>query len=186
MTLLEVLVAKVLSQSMRIEQGLSDGRYDSGVHRLRLAWLAESIRAMQASPLDAEQVLSASGRRLRFETLSSPLAPRGGVGVVEVEFSYDTATDSTSLNLRDSRVASDTLGGSGVRLLSWQGRQGGLKYLDHLGGLHSEWNPKSSALLRLHPSAILVETGLRGWEQLIIQIDASPVAPVSRKQVDSL
>lgn len=198
MTLLELLVAMVLtsflvallaqllSQAMRIEQALSEGRYSEGIQALRMRWLTESIRAMQPSPLDATQVLSANERQLRFETLASPLAPQGGAGVLEAYFAYDARSDSTGLYLRDVAAERDEGAHRSIQLLSWPGRAGSLKYLDHLGGVHGDWNPKSSNSLRMQPSLVVVETGLRGWEKTIIQVDASPIAPVSRRQVDSL
>lgn len=200
LTLLEVLIALVLTsyvvtmlgqilhQAMRVEQSLETGRFEQSVLRLRVGMLRESIRSALPVRSGAEGAFEGQGGVLRFQSVASPFQSKGAVGSLEISFRYDSSSDSSGLYVRPINQGASSLSDvvAATRLLVWSGRKGYFRYMDHQGQWHEDWMQTPASERRVLPVAVAIETGLPEWPRLLVQVDASAVAPPTLKELESL
>lgn len=201
LTLLEVLVALVITsyvvtllaqalyQAMRIENQMNEFQFEQLSDDLRASMLLESIRGILPLGPDEPHAFQGRARSLTALSTGTPYGGANSVGGMTLSLVYIAAEEVTELQLSrpqaQSMLAAEVPAAT-VTLLRWSGTRGAFRYLDEKGRWVDEWLVPKDGIPPVLPRAIAIETGLVHGPYLMASIDAAPIAPPSRRQLEAL
>ena len=180
------LLGQALFQAARLERELGEVRGGRFADALQVTMIRDAVRAIVPIGISEENAFEGTRTVVRATTVDSPFGGGGAVVVMQLELASSKSADRTELRLSTWRPGIALTERQSVLMLDWPGRPGAFKYLDADGEWKDEWKPTLEMVGRVLPRAIAVPLGpgLDRW--LMIPIEASPYAPMSRREVEAL
>jgi hypothetical protein len=183
--LLATIVAQALAQLARIERLLEGGQLDSMVDSVRAEWVRDTLAALLPGRVAERERLAGTTLGLTGLSADAPLLPAPGLARVRLRLVFEERTGVTALHYDDPSLEDRSSEPRSVVLLSWPGRSGRFRYLDHKGQWQDEWSSRNSGMRAL-PAAIVLETGLAALPMIVAAPRATETQLPTRRQLESM
>lgn len=180
------LLGQALFQAARLERELGEVRGGRFADALHITMVRDAVRAIVPVGISEDNAFEGTRTVVRATTVDSPFGGGGAVVVMQLELASSTSTDRTELRISTWRPGFAVSERQTIPMLDWQGRPGAFRYLDFDGEWKDEWKPTLEMAGRVLPRAIAVPLGPEPDRWLMIPIEASPYAPMSRRLVEAL
>lgn len=190
LTLLELLVtlaiaaaaagvlAQAVWQTYRIESLLADDRLRGQTVLLRTEWVRQALAGLQPGEASGRGSLRGEARELSGVTTNPIATEAAGFGALRLRLQFNAETGETEL-------AAEMPGAerSVQVLLRWPGDSGRFLYLGAKWTVETRWPPPLGEQPPL-PAAVVVETGLAGFQTLVAVPLAAERTQRTRREIE--
>lgn len=152
MAMISALLWQALQQVLRVEQLLQRSGVDRQLDVVRREWLRGLIQASLVEQIGAPRQLQGDARQLTVASAEGLSLPGMRSGKLQIRLESDGGSGLQRLLINEAPESDGFAQGlrspaAPVEVLAWQGKPGGIHFLDASGQWLDQWPPPASPLL---------------------------------------